>query len=130
MHARLTVFLLLAFAGCNSTSLENTTWMLTEVDGHAPNRDEKSPYIRLKGTDSEQNLEGFGGCNSIGGAYRLEGSQSIIFEPISTRMFCKGRMEIENALLQALAKSERYEVRGNELRLYAGETLLARFNSE
>lgn len=116
---------------CSHLALENTRWILIEAGGQRiePTADGEGHYILLKGQDDASNLEGFGGCNSIGGSYRIEGATSIKFEPVSTRMFCEGRMEIENSLLRVLTDADTYQVKGKDLLLYKGDQLLGKFHA-
>ena len=62
------------------------------------------------------------------GTYELEGTQ-LNFGPLATtRMACPA-METETAFLKALAATTRYELSGNSLTLFGGDTAVARLET-
>lgn len=123
--------MLLLTTQCAPARLENTVWNLTELDGKAVEipMSAKRVNIHLKGNDVEQNLSGFAGCNSMGGHYSTPGDKVIVFEPISTRMFCEDTMELENAFIKMLTEADRYQIEGRQLLLYKGGLLLGKFRA-
>ena len=123
--------MLLGISQCAPARLENTFWNLIELEGKAVEipTNFKRVYMQLKGNEEEQNLSGFAGCNSMGGTYSTPGGRAIIFEPISTRMFCEDTMELENAFIKMLTEADRYQIEGRQLLLYKGDLLLGKFRS-
>lgn len=123
--------MLFGISQCAPATLENTVWNLIELDGKAFEMpvSAKRVYIQLKGNDEEQNLSGFAGCNSMGGHYSAPGDHAIVFEPISTRMFCEDTMELENAFIKMLTEADRYQIEGRQLLLYKGDLLLGKFRA-
>lgn len=123
--------LLLGLTQCAPARLENTSWNLVELEGKALDMpmNAKRVYIQLKGSDEQQNLSGFAGCNSMGGSYSTPGDNAIIFEPISTRMFCEETMELENAFIKMLTSADRYQIEGRQLLLYKQDLLLGKFRA-
>ena len=123
--------MLLLISQCAPPRLENTVWTLIELDGEAIETpvSAKQVYIQLKGNNEEQNLSGFAGCNSMGGRYSTPGDNAILFEPVSTRMFCEDTMELENAFIKMLTEAGRYQIVGRQLLLYQGDLLLGKFRA-
>lgn len=111
-----------------AASLENTEWRLVEVRGRAvtspPGR---TPTLQL-GAEGRKAV-GNGGCNRIGGTYTLEGS-GLRFGPlVSTKMFCEGAMEQEQAFLDALTATTGYRIEGSDLLLLGPNGPLARLRA-
>lgn len=83
--------------------------------------------LRLNSEDSQAG--GFAGCNGYGARYTLRGD-SISFEaPISTKMFCEGVQEVENAFLGALPNVTTYSATDSTLTLLGGQGQIAVFRS-
>lgn len=134
----LMLFSTLVFVQCKSSkpslaataSLENTYWKLSEMNGMpvVTPADSKEVHFILTKTDNQNQLKGFAGCNTLAGSYKTDG-QSISFTAITTRMFCEGRMEVENYLTKTLSEATSYQINGNVLELYQNETFLAKFEA-
>lgn len=74
-------------------------------------------------------LNGFAGCNSISGSYTLSG-KNIKFIVASTKMMCSAQqMKIEDFFTSALTSTDSYEIDGDVLELYKGNTSLADFKA-
>jgi heat shock protein HslJ len=73
-------------------------------------------------------FKGFGGCNGLGGSYKLTGKNGIKINVISTQMYCD-RMETENVLTNALIKADHYTIKGDALQLLQGDMVLATFEA-
>jgi heat shock protein HslJ len=69
-------------------------------------------------------------CNIMNGSVRLGRGNAISFGAvITTKRACmQTTAAVESGLLSALAKSNRYQVSSNRLKLYSGRTLLAEFS--
>lgn len=134
----LMLFSTLVFVQCKSSkasltanaSLENTYWKLSEMNGMPviTPADSKEVHFILTKSDKQNQLKGFAGCNTLAGSYKTDGP-SISFTAITTRMFCEGRMEVENYLTKTLSETTSYKINGNVLELYQGETFLAKFEA-
>jgi heat shock protein HslJ len=84
----------------------------------------RAATLRLSAGD--RRAAGNGGCNRFGGTYTLEGS-GLRFGPLaSTKMFCEGVIEQEQAFLGALAAATGYRVEGNDRLLLGPDGPLAR----
>ena len=130
---------LLALVSCSSgkksasskpnASLENTYWRLSEMANKPVITPQNAKEVHIKFMAQEKRLQGFLGCNTLGGSYGLSGTNNIQIMAISTKMVCKDRMDIESFLVQALEKANTYKVDGEKLSLYADKILLAKFES-
>jgi putative lipoprotein len=110
-------------------SLTNTWWRLAAIGGQPVTvaDHQREPHMVLDGTTSR--VRGNAGCNNFFGAYESV-DQSIRFSAVgSTKMACPGDEDTEQALLDALALADRYQISGEVLQLFAGDQLLARFES-
>lgn len=130
---------LLAIVSCSSgkkssaskpdAALENTYWRLAEAGNKPVITPQNAKEVHIKFMAQEKRLQGFLGCNTLGGSYGLSEGNHIQFLPISTKMACKDRMDIENFLTQVLTKANTYKIDGEKLSLYADKILLAKFES-
>lgn len=127
----LTGALLAVVAGCGGDDesssgppLAGTAWTLQSgVDAPA----DAVPTLTL--TEDGQ-ASGFGGCNSFGGGYELDGD-SISFGPLaSTQMACpEPQMATETAYYQALDAVDTWAVEDGQLVLSGGNEELLRFSA-
>jgi copper homeostasis protein (lipoprotein) len=110
--------------------LEGTTWKLVALAGRSISSqdEERAPTLTLDSKDHRAN--GSGGCNRFGGGYALKGDE-LSFDPlISTKMYCEGVMDQEQAYFTALEATRGWRVNGRELELTgAGGEVLARFEA-
>lgn len=116
--------------GSSNATLENTYWKLAEMNGMPviTPADSRDVHFILTKTENQNQLKGFAGCNTLAGSYTVEGVK-ISFTTITTRMFCEGKMEVENYFTKTLSDATAYKINGNVLELYQGETFLARFDA-
>ncbi|MBT8444225.1 MAG: META domain-containing protein, partial [Gammaproteobacteria bacterium] len=78
-------------------------------------------------SEGDSRAAGYSGCNRFFGDFELAG-EGLKFGPLaSTRQSCVDSMQLENDYLAALARGERFEIVEQELRLYAGPDMAARF---
>lgn len=107
--------------------LLETYWRLVELNGNEvkPPRQEKDE-IYLVMMKAGNRLEGFAGCNQIGGTYELDGSRLNFANVIGTMVSCPDT-EIENLFLDALKTVDSYKISDNTLLLNKEGVVLARF---
>ncbi|MBS1737636.1 MAG: META domain-containing protein [Bacteroidetes bacterium] len=132
----LATFIFSSFSSCDSakhTTGSNSVssdlflnqWQLTELEG--------KPYF--SGDPNSANLVfdnvnpikvyGSTGCNRLNGTVTAT-SNSVKFSPLATtRMACPGNDE--SRFLDAISKTDNWKVAGNQLSLYQGDVLLAKF---
>jgi copper homeostasis protein (lipoprotein) len=106
-------------------------WKLVELNGRPVAVDStfvKEPHIIFKESDNRMN--GNGGCNNISGSVRIEGLNRIaISKTISTKMACP-RMELEQEFLDVLQIADNFNVNGDMLLLNKARMApLARFKT-
>ena len=125
----LPAFLLLAACATTGATLENTYWKLVLLDGAAVPPTQREAHFVLHPAD--QRLSGSGGCNGIGGGYRLDGDSLRFGQMIRTMMACPTGMETESAFLAALGRARTARVSGQQLLLLdADGKTLARFEAQ
>lgn len=137
---------LLCLAACNifkKTSVPQTSkdtvetsqitdrkWKLVELAGKpvADKINGKEPFLLLQKSDSRYSASG--GCNGIGGEFKLQENGRIKFsQGMSTMMACEN-MEIENGLTKALIAADNYSINGDDLSLNKARMApLARFKA-
>ena len=114
-------------APVSNQPLENSHWRLVWVSGipdNIPNMP-KQPFLQMKNGIAS----GSAGCNNYFGSYSFT-QDSIHFSSMgSTKMFCAGKMDIEDNLYDALDKANLYKIHGIQLELYNSTVIVARFES-
>ena len=109
--------------------ITDTYWRLYEMDGKLIQTpaDARDVFIRMNRKKST--LEGFAGCNNIGGTHAEGRHGAIKFEPFSTLMACEERMATEQYVLKALVRANRDIINDKFLLLYDENILLATFEA-
>lgn len=113
-----------------SGQLENTRWELAELNGKpvSPPQGKQEPYIQLN--SNGKTLQGSTGCNTMNGAYQLDGNKLKFGKIATTRIDCgEPVMRVERAFLNALKTTDSFKLSGGKLELYGGGKLLAKFES-
>jgi heat shock protein HslJ len=127
--------LIVIFACATSTrppsgNLTGIEWRLTEIDGSpavSSSGDRRDAYFQLD-ADSAR-VTGFTTCNRFFGRYEASGGARLRFSNIgSTKMACveAARSRQEQQFMEVLQSTDRYEIAGNTLTLYAGDRVRAR----
>jgi len=105
------------------SSISDTKWVVQSLGGTAlalPEGVEK-PWLQLAG----ENLQGFGGCNSLMGTVQLAG-EALSFSSIgSTKMYCADVQPTEDAIKSMLGKVDSYKMEDGLLKLIGEGTELA-----
>jgi len=115
----------------SKTTLFDHTWVPVELLGKpvelAPGQ--KEPFIILE--KKNKRMHGFSGCNRFFGTYFLRGGIFVFNKVAATRMACMKGLDLEDAFLEAMHKTEAYTIGdGNILELRdRNGTLLARFKA-
>jgi heat shock protein HslJ len=109
--------------------LTNTYWRLAEMNGKAVETpaDARDVFIRL--ITKRGKLEGFTGCNMIEGTHSEGRKGAIEFKAMTTLMACEERTDVEQYVLRALSKANRYLINDKHLLLYNDNYLLAIFEA-
>lgn len=111
-------------------SILDSKWALTSIKGGPLNmpKEVEAPWIRLM-QEGDQ-IEGFGGCNSLFGKYAIEGARIKFIDLGSTKKYCEATQGIETAFMQALRSSAEFKLDGSALKLSANGDELAAFTKQ
>ena len=111
-----------------ATALFGRRWALTGIGDQGLSAGK--PYIEFD--DQQRRVSGDGGCNRFSGGFELNGTSLKLSRLMSTKRACLApeANRLETSFLQALEQTTRFEVRGNTLRLYAGDRQLLAFTSQ
>ena len=105
-------------------------WRLVELNGRSLPKLDRKPWLILK--EADRRMNGFGGCNSFTGSYKLDAAASrLSFSQVAaTSMACISGMEVEGALHEALRNTNNYSLAGQQLSLNRARMApLARFEA-
>jgi heat shock protein HslJ len=115
----------------STPTFENTHWRLAEMNGNPiiTLEGSRDVHIMMSTEKGEKRIQGFAGCNSLGGGYTLSGDK-VKFNIVTTKMMCADeQMAVEDFLLGVLSAATSYKVNGDKLELVEGDTTLAIFKA-
>ncbi len=101
--------------GNESIKIADQKWQLVELNGSpvAATINGKVPYLKLNSADSR--YEATGGCNGMGGEFKLLEGNRVKFERgMSTMMACQD-MTVEQGLGRMFEQVDNYSINGNTL---------------
>ena len=110
-------------------SLYDTKWSLKKIHSET-GVDEVVTKAFIKFNDAKNSAGGNGSCNSFGSTAVVSGNAISIKDIFSTKMYCEGVQQTEDAFFKQLAKVNRFEVKGKALTLYLDKNVLLEFESE
>ncbi|HMW66491.1 MAG TPA: META domain-containing protein [Chitinophagaceae bacterium] len=112
-----------------ATPLYNTKWLLKKISKDGALQDvNTNAFIRF---DKEKNSAGGNGsCNSFGSTTKIDGQSVNFSNTFSTKMFCHDVQSIEDSFFGLLEKVTRYEISGNQLKLFQDNAVVLEFVSE
>jgi heat shock protein HslJ len=103
-------------AGVKNYALEDTYWILTELNGNqvsGPKDGEKPSFIYF--SSAKKRVSVSGGCNVMSGSYdKKEGNQIVFGQMISTLMACPD-MTNEEGLKKMTGMVDNYAIQGDNL---------------
>jgi putative lipoprotein len=102
-------------------SLTETYWKLIELDGQAAVVGAGGRELHMVLASDGSRVHGFLGCNRFTGNYQRTGGQLSFSQLASTRMACMEGMELEQRFLDALGRTSRFRIRGDQLTLYSAD---------
>jgi heat shock protein HslJ len=114
--------------GAGVTDLADRKWVFQSVLGKPLDlpAGTQAPWLQLAGDQ----LQGFGGCNSLMGAVKQDGT-SLSFSNIgSTKKYCEGIQPTENAIKGMLGQVEGFKMDRGLLKLTGGGQELATLKAE
>jgi len=112
-------------APTDHAELQNTYWKLLELDGRQVVTPEGMREAHIVLATEGASARGHAGCNNFFGTFTAEEDKLSFSALGSTMMACPEAMDTEQAFLQALGETTRYEISGQFLSLFAEDRLLA-----
>lgn len=99
-------------------SLINTRWRLVELDGAPASLGAGESEVHMTLEQGSGVVRGFAGCNTFRGTFTVDGSALQLGPLATTRKMCFEGMELEHALLPALAEVTGFTIDGDRLSLF------------
>ncbi|MCU0318685.1 MAG: META domain-containing protein [Flavobacteriales bacterium] len=114
--------------GGDMTNLADKKWVFQSLAGKALDlpAGTEAPWLQLAGDQ----LQGFGGCNSLMGAVKQEGTALNFSKVGSTKKYCEGVQPTENAIMGMLGRVESFKLEKGLLKLIGGGQELAALKAE
>lgn len=111
--------------------LQDTYWKLVALDGQpTPMLPGQEREVRITLGSANRQVQGFGGCNGMGGSYTLDGAALKFDQLASTRKMCAPAANaLERKVLGALQTTSHFRIRGEQLMLLGSGRVLARFEA-
>lgn len=97
--------------------LRGTLWQLIQLDGQrvTPASGQRMPQLTISADGTQ--VSGHGGCNRMSGPVEIRGDRISFTQLASTRMACPAGQQLESAFFDALERSARWKVSGDQLEL-------------
>ncbi len=123
------LFAMTACGGSHDTALEGTTWKLAKMESIPASAIDAEPdFFTMQFNAADTLVAGRTNCNRFFGKYTLKGKELEMNNLGMTRMACPD-MQYEDAFVKMLDEVDRYEIKGQELRLYDDHKSLAVFRA-
>lgn len=90
-------------------------FQLVEING----KDVSSEELIFNFLPAENRVYGETGCNGFAANLKQEGENLSFIDPLSTKKYCQGKMEIEEEILSALQKTKSFKIHENEFVFYS-----------
>ena len=101
----------------STLTLLNTPWRLVMIGDEVVDNSPGERAVHFLMPPSNTNVVGFSGCNRMFGQYVLNGA-SLKFGGVGgTRMFCEGRMDLEQKYLAMFGEVAGWKLEGTTLQL-------------
>ncbi len=111
------------------SSLYDTKWELKKIH-IADSVEAVTGKAFIKFNQEKKSAGGNGGCNAFGSSITVSGNTISFKDIFSTKMYCEGIQQTEDAFFKQLEKVNRFEVKNKTLLLYMDKELLLEFESE
>jgi heat shock protein HslJ len=112
-----------------TTSLYDTNWSLKKIHTET-GAEEVNTKAFIKLNEEKKRAGGNGSCNTFGSSFSIT-NKVISFKNIfSTKMYCEGVQQIEDAFFKQLEKVNRFEIKNKTLTLYLDKEMLLEFEGE
>ena len=110
-------------------SLYGTKWSLKKIYTDSVTEEVLTKAF-IKFNQEKKSAGGNGSCNTFGSNLSVSGDEMSITNIFSTKMYCEGVQQTEDAFFTQLAKVNRFEIKDKALLLYHDKDLLLEFESE
>ncbi|MBA6151327.1 META domain-containing protein [Gelidibacter maritimus] len=100
-------------------SIENTKWIITTLEGQdMSDREENGQVIYFTLNSEDNRVNGFSGCNSFMGTYKLEEGNRISFSQMGvTKMACPDAKIDESQILSVFEHADNFTITDGKLAL-------------
>lgn len=115
-----------AQAAAPAPPITDLEWRVVEVRGRPVETEISRGAPTLTLASAEGRASGFAGCNQFTGSFALSGSRLTFGALAMTRMFCDGRMELEEWYSRALGDVTNARISEGALELLAGDSVVVR----
>jgi heat shock protein HslJ len=112
-----------------TSTLYDTKWKLNKIH-IADSVEEVTNKAFIKFNQSTKSAGGNGGCNVFGSSITVSGNTVSFKDIFSTKMYCEGVQQTEDAFFKQLGKVNRFEIKDKVLLLYKDKSLLLGLESE
>ncbi len=124
-----TAFVMKKEADKQLTSLYDTKWSLKKI--HTADTVELvTGNAFIKFNQSTKSSGGNGSCNAFGSSITVSGNKVGFKDIFSTKMYCEGVQQTEDAFFKQLERVNRFVITGKALLLYRDKEVLLEFESE
>ena len=107
----------------------NTKWSLKKIYTESGIQEVNTKAF-IKFNREKKSAGGNGSCNTFGSNITVSNNEISFKNIFSTKMYCEGVQQTEDAFLNQLMKANRIEVKNKSLVLYQGDKILLEFHSE
>lgn len=91
--------------------------------------EEVSTKVFIKFHEKKKNGGGKGGCNSFGSSITVNGNLISFKNIFSTKMYCEGVQQTENAFFKQLGMVNHFDIKGKLLLLFHDKELVLEFEA-
>ena len=109
------------------TSLYATKWFLKQI--YTDNGSVVVTEAFIKFNREKKSAGGNGSCNMFGSNFSVNNDEISFKNIFSTKMYCEGAQQQEDLFFKQLEKVNRFEIKGEILKLYQDKDLLLEFES-
>lgn len=81
----------------------------------------EDPEVIMTFIVEEDRMHGYAGCNNFSSGYEQHDSSVRFSRPISTKMYCDGKMEIEDYIFQVLDSVSKIRNTDGQLELHSAD---------
>ncbi len=106
-----------------------TKWLLKKIYTDSGVR-VPGPKAYIRFHDEKKSAGGNGGCNVFGSTITVKGGSIIFSDIVSTKMYCEGTQESEDAYFQELDRVNRFVLTEHRLLLFQDGQLRLEFETD